>query len=385
MYFQRKGKNGTAVYVYHHTDGKNKPLPRSITKQLDGKMDWEVEDWMLWWAAVNAVSHRKPRASLGSLADLVDGCLGFMESQGLNKKTVSIHKDRLYDILPFFADKPIHDTWYLKIGELYSWMLDKDWTPQRHNACNVSFRAFYRWLQDQGIVKHRHSIALRNRPVLGRKTPLKYTLTPEQVLAHVASLSKPEFRLMALVGFFFSLRTDEVFGLRRSDFIAGSRAQIMEASKVMAKRGLYSKLVVNIRQCRRGSGEIYSPSNRKRGGIVSCFDAKAAKLIVELIKTIPKHPLLKDKDGKYTIEPPIIGHYKPNWWSVQWRTKGIPELTQKDLRRASLYWLGHYTEFNLVDLQNHARHTNPLTTSLYTRRPEEEFDSGQFDELDLDA
>ncbi len=75
---------------------------------------------------------------------------------------------------------------------------------------------------------------------------------------------------MVLLGYFFSLRTDEVFGLRKQDFIAGKRAAIFEAAKVMEKHGLYGKLVINIRQCRSADGTVYEPSSRKKGGIVAC-------------------------------------------------------------------------------------------------------------------
>ena len=64
---------------------------------------------------------------------------------------------------------------------------------------------------------------------------------------------------------------------------------------------------------------------------------------------------------------------------------GYPGMTLKDLRRASLYWLGHYSSVDLVALKNHARHRNVETTSLYTRRPLEDVsDLGGDGELNLD-
>ncbi len=72
-------------------------------------------------------------------------------------------------------------------------------------------------------------------------------------------------------------------------------------------------------------------------------------------------------------------------WSKMWKKAGINKITLKDLRRASLYWLGHYSELNFVDLKNHARHSQPSTTPLYVRRPEEAFDEVGGAMLDLDA
>ena len=69
----------------------------------------------------------------------------------------------------------------------------------------------------------------------------------------------------------------------------------------------------------------------------------------------------------------IIDTFKPDYWVKKWSKYGIPGVTLKDLRRASLYWLGHYSNLTFNGLRNHARHTNYDTTLLYTRRPEEDF------------
>jgi integrase len=235
----------------------------------------------------------------------------------------------------------------------------------------MAFRGFYKWLQLQNIVQHRHALMLVNAVMEGRNTPLKFTLTPDQVLAFAASQGATDLGLMALVGYFFSLRTDELFGLRKEDFLAGSRAEALEASKVMKKRGLYHRLVIYVRQCRRASGEIYAPTKRKRGGFVACFDETAARKIVKVISALP--------DGL------LFTQHTPGHYSKVWSANGITDITLKDLRRASLYYLGHYSDLNFVDLQNHARHNNPTTTALYTRRPEEAFDEGGENLLDLDA
>ena len=55
----------------------------------------------------------------------------------------------------------------------------------------------------------------------------------------------------------------------------------------------------------------------------------------------------------------------------------------KDLRRASLYWLGHHTQLGLIELKSHARHSKSDTTLLYLRRPNEELD--EVDDLNLEA
>ncbi len=44
----------------------------------------------------------------------------------------------------------------------------------------------------------------------------------------------------------------------------------------------------------------------------------------------------------------------------------------KDLRRASLYWLGHNTSITLIQMMKHARQKSEKSLQLYLRRPEEQ-------------
>lgn len=373
MYFQRKpGKVLPRVYVYVKRRDVAKALPRDLTRSLDGKEDWQIEEWMREYAALHSLPHRKLSVSLGGLDKKLDDFIKFLESQDKWKTTVATYRARLEDVLPFFMELPNYNEWYLKTGKLYDYMLNEaKLNPHAHNRANIAFRAFYRWMQDQDFIQHRHSLMLRNRPMPSRNTPLKYTLTPKQVLNWVRGRHSDEMKLIALLGYFFSLRTDELFGLKREAFLGGSAAAKLEAAKVMKAHRLYGRLVVNITECRRQDGTAYVPSSRKKGGIVACFNEQAAKLIVEIVKEV--------KPGRYLLEG------NPGWLAKKWSKTGIEDITLKDLRRASLYWLGHYSKLTFTDLQHHARHSNPSTTALYTRRPDEAFDKDELDPLDLDA
>jgi integrase len=368
MYKQLKGK---AVYVYRHENGKNIPLPRALTRHLDGKPDFEIDDWMRWYAALHSLDHRlPPKTGVPELNELVDRFLAFLKSQERNKVTINLHRIYLYDVLPFFKEKLNMETWYWEAGNLYDWMLENSWGVNKHNGANVSLRMFYRWLQERGLIKHRHALSLRNRPLNRSKTPLKFTLNREDVLASILYMPYKELQMLALLGYFFSLRPDEVFGLRKEDFIAGRGALHLEASRVMGRRNLFSQLVVRVSNCRRAGGEEYSPSTRKPGGWVACFDARAAKLILAFLKGSPEGLLIQ-------------GGVLPDCWKERWKKYGIPDVTLKDLRRASIYWLGHESELTFVELQRHARHVDPKTTSLYTRRPDEHLEEeelGEFEE-----
>ncbi len=105
MYFQRKPgrNNSTRVFVYHHSNGETKTLPRVLTKHLDTKADWEVDDWMRWYAAVNSIEHRMPfKVDLADLEDLLTRFLTCLMSQGKHPSTIQVYKDRLCEVLPYF-------------------------------------------------------------------------------------------------------------------------------------------------------------------------------------------------------------------------------------------------------------------------------------------
>lgn len=370
MFFQRKpGKKQDRVCVYYFKDNKQIALPRKLTKHLDGKEDWEVNDWIRWYEAVNSFNSPNVYADLGAFEKTLDKFLKHLEHQRLNKGTIKIYMRCLRLALPHFIKEPNLDVWYLKTGSLYDHLISLAISGDHHNRINQSFSVFYKWLQLQGLIKHRHGLMLMNRPSERSKTPLKRILTPDEVLIWVKAQTVSELKFMALAGYFLSLRTGETFGARKSDFAAGSKARMFEASKVLTKAGMPCSLVYNVQNCRRADGSKYTPTELKRGGIVGCFNAKAANLLVNLIN---------ESRNDY-----IIHAFNPEYWSKRWRKDGITGITLKDLRRASLYWLGHYTEITLVGLQNHARHTDPKTTALYYRRPDEVFEGDNF--LDLDA
>jgi hypothetical protein len=137
----------------------------------------------------------------------------------------------------------------------------------------------------------------------------------------------------------------------------------------MAAAGLYDRLLVKIyRQKSRGLNHMPDPKANSKG-LVACFSEEAAKIIVQELN-------LKERDE--TLFP-----FGADWYFKSWRRHGYPDLTLKDCRRASLYWLGHYTKLDVVALRNHARHKSIETTALYTRRPLDL--SVSADSLDLDG
>jgi hypothetical protein len=233
---------------------------------------------------------------------------------------------------------------------------------------NSALRGFWSWLQDERVVIT-GTPALRLRPHLrvAEATPLSREVTPKDVLDF--SFGCPEAELSGLLGYFFSLRPQEVFALKPSDFVAGSAALGTPASQTMARLGLYPRLVVQIERQRVQGGDTTPPKAHSKGW-VACFDEQAARRIVAILKT-------KSADQE-------LFTWGNDWLFELWSRHGIPDVSLKDLRRASCLWLGHHTRFREEPLSamRHMRHRKLDTTQGYLRAPEVEVSRGL---LDLDA
>jgi hypothetical protein len=359
-----------AVYVFDTVNGKQVALARKHTRHLDREPDHNVERWVQNWT----LTHNIKRPAEGTLTHqdtlkLLDQFGDYQRSRGKAPKTVDDYRRFLADyVLPFFVQvenlsEPTQ--WPTKSVRLYHHLhTTRQAGPRTVDVCNVALRQFWKWLVEEGVATG--TLHLRNSVKLANNTPLQFTLTPDQLLAH--NFKSPKIRLLALIGYFFSLRPQELVALRPCDFRAGSQAILLECCRVMNKAGLYNKFAVSVTRQRRGT-EFVTPK-RGSSGFVACFNERAAKEIVASLRGLAPDEL---------IFPARIDQ----WYKV-WRGEGYPGLTLKDLsRRASVYFLGHYGGLEFVGLKNHARHSDPATTALYVRRPGE--DQGEFTELDLDA
>jgi integrase len=365
-FWKRRNK---AVYVYSWKDGRQCVLPRSATKHLDSEPDHNIDTWVGNWALANE-AQRPPGTTLTNTETLrlVEDFCAYLEKRGKSPKTVVGHRHNLTaHVLPFFVElegltQP--SQWVFRSVRLYTHLSDtKALSPRLVNLCNISLRRFWEWLVEEQIAEG--ALKLRNAIEGVKKTPLKKAVVPDDVLK--AHFKRDDIRLLALIGYFFSLRPQEVIALRPMDFRAGSQAAALEACKTMTKAGLYGKFAVHIH--RQVSGKRMVAPKAGSEGMVACFSEAAAKEIVAA---------LKDRKKDERLFPSRMDQ-----WFKLWRRMGLKGVTMKDLRRASLYWLGHYGVLDFTALKNHARHSDPATTALYVRRPEE--DPGEFDELDLDA
>ncbi len=124
----------------------------------------------------------------------------------------------------------------------------------------------------------------------------------------------------------------------------------------MAAIGLFDGLVVDVVK-QRGVKKIEVGDPKKHSvGLVSVFDKGAAIRLVALIKAHGKDTLFQ---------------YGNRYYEYLWKEAGITNVTPKDLRRASAYWLANYSGMKRESLQLHLRHKNTQTTQLYYRRAKE--------------
>lgn len=365
MYFQRR--RGTQVLIYYRTSaGKLKTVPRSQISHLDHEPDHNVQAWIAEHVGRWEPAGGAPRDLLVSESKLtawVEAWVKHREKRGLGTKNTRTRAKHalLYDVIPYFLSmtpprtKP--ESWISASFGLVDWQEAQGVSEANRIHARTALRKWWKWLGDTRRILPGLDLPLDSTRRTAQLTPLAYTLTPDEVLKFATACTDERMRLMALLGYFASLRPQELFALHRADFTAGPAAADKECCRVMAKHGLFGKLLVNIHQQMTQAGELVPPKAFSRG-LVAIFNETAATMI--------RTSLLARKDPDK-----LLFDFKPNWNAELWKRGGIPGLTLHDLRKASIYWLGHYGGLEVVQLKNHARHSKIDTTMLYCRRPTE--------------
>lgn len=373
MAFWQRLKSGR-IKIYYSAGGKQQTLPKHLYAHLDNEPDHNVEAWIRGWEAKHERIAPGVEAPVitGAMKRHVEEYLAFLASRGKSPKTVADHKRMLHAyILPYFVGKnKLEDPndWPRVSARLAAWMRDAGESEHQILKANAAIRGFWEWMADEQHVLHGVSIRVRAPIVREQETPLGRVVLPAEVLEWARRCTREDVRFMGLVGYFFSLRPQETFELRRSDFVAGTAALGTEAGRIMARHKLYGRLAVNIQRQKTQAGDVTEPKAYSRG-YVACFSEQAARMVVDL---------LKDKEAGVDFFS-----YLPDWGYALWSRHGLPGISLKDLRRASIYWLGHHTDISdVMVLMKHARHRKVETTLKYLRRPEDQVAD---QELDLDA
>ena len=358
--WEYRGKKKDIVSVYYFVDKKRIRLPRTKVEHLDRLRPDQIDEWVAAWSRLHEV-HKRRKDSIKLPADwelLLKEFESYLaEERQLDRRTISDHLRHLRVALPFFVEKECRT---FNDFPAHSRLL-KDWlkdhmakTQRRIRSINISLRVFWNYLKTEKDLPLT-DIHLKADKAKKRHTPLKVTITPDEVLEFCSTALREDIKLIALLGYFFSLRPQEILAAKPENFMAGKKAAELDSGRAMGQAGLYDRLAFYCEQQQAYTGTKEPKSSSK--GWISCFDERAARLIVAMIK---------DKDRA----APLI-QMSLDVFIKLWRKHGFPNTKSKDMRRASLYHLGHFTNIPAVALKNHARHKYLETTMLYCRRPED--------------
>ena len=340
-------RNGTQVTCYL-TDGGVKAIPRKLTRHLDGKEASVIQEWLDTFVRLNTVQRERPDlvGVSGAMANLLTRYFEFMEAIGKSHTTIRAHKRCLVLACQFFENAPLAN-WPTTSKQFVTYVDTqkkvKKLESYRHGQV---LQMFWEWCQDEDLVTGPLPKKGRRFVKSQAATPLSRIVTPDEVL----SWQLPnDMKLLSLLCYFFSLRPQEA--LVPLSFLAGGKAVGLECCRVMADAGLYGRLAVDVQAQKGAMGNLTAPKANSKGW-VACFDERAARAISSL------------QGG----EVKILYQKKPNSYYRRWKSMGL-DVTLKDLRRSSCYWLGHNTTLSGFSIKNHMRHSTITTTELYLRRP----------------
>ena len=249
-------RNDGKVYAYtRYTDGKYHKKPRQIsrteTKKLDGQDDTQVEQWVRDYE-FRWEKNEKFQPDQVLLSDeLLSAYLEKYKLHLLKYRSKSTAFNRISTIrrysIPFFlSQKPPMKDPQLWVGvsvKMLEYFEKEKLSWSMICAINTDLRGFYKYLIEEGIVQHGRMLLLRfpKKSEGDKETPLPFVVTPDEMLKFCSGVADPKVKLMGSLGYFFSLRPQEVFGLKKSDFIAKKeKVTTLDCVKHMTKSGLFA-------------------------------------------------------------------------------------------------------------------------------------------------
>lgn len=343
-------------------DKFKKSVPRKLYRHLDTAPEHAIISWVATYEKQYEGKAWTPdRIPPSEWVTVLDAyCNYLLVRQGRDRITVQQYKGYIKNYtFEYFLQQnpPARDLtdWPGTSINLVDYMEKAGVTPSVINRTLICTRRFWQWL-----VMHRHvhaDLPLLPYTLKEQDTPLKALKTPSEVLEFVKGVEDKEVKVMAILGYFCSLRPQETFSAKTLKYAAGPAAEKLECSRIMKEAGLFGRLAIFLSSQVDKFGNVKQLKTKASGGWVSCFDKEAAELLAEVLR-----------DGGNLFTKPNKYYYK------LWKEIGLPGVSLKDLRRASLYHLGHNTRLadNPLNVQKHARHKNLTTTQKYMRRPDEQ-------------
>jgi hypothetical protein len=365
-------KRGKLVYVFVNLPGKTRTtaLPRSETQHLDGQPDHNILFFINEWERKQGLN-RPPTTN--HLQEYIKKFIThYKDVLNRHENTVKEHERFLINhIVPYYLalDPPLADPnyWPSKSIQMMAKLKEQDMSDGKIKRANLTLKLFYKWLTEENYVLGDGKILTRNPGRLKSQpqTPLKVMLTPEHIMKLAREQIDDDIALLLVFGYFFSLRTQESFGLMVDDIKAGSVVLNLECSKTMKSLGYWAGMVLKVDRQKEKNTKVSTPKNNSKGW-VCCWNKDAAAFIIKRL------------EGKKPEE--FIFKTVPNVLYKKWKDMEFG-FALKDLRRMSLYHLGHFSQITSIQLMKHARQKSEEALSLYLRRPEEDLESYQKLEL----
>ncbi len=365
MAFWNRDKSGRLqVYYYDPEKGKQVKLSRNYLRHLDHiKEDAAIDIWVKRWAADN-IKHQKtiPRVLLTTDEAYLFFEAFIEERKRFRNLSISTYKDAHTYFHKYVSEYfvTVHKekdvrNWSLYMAGFPGWLLKKNLSNKYIKKIILTCRQFGHYLAANHIITHKWLVLI---PVdnSSSATPLPRELKPKEVLKFAQSSSNSEVKLLALLGYFASLRPAETMALSVKDFYTGLQAiRVCKTQENFKKLKLGSKLTIHVNKQLRGT-LIDKPKTRGSVGYVAVWYAPAAREIGEL---------LKGKNGA------LFSKARETLF-ILWKEQGINGISLHDLRRSSGVYLGRTKQVPMLLLQEHMRHSSINTTMLYMRRPEQE-------------
>lgn len=350
---------------------------RAKSAHMDGWTEDQIEAWVQNYN-LTVASRRSGHAIVPEKVHvLVDEFTSYQRQGDLAEGTITHDRTNILHAAEYLATQTDQlPTWpQHTLGLPGYFKKKKKYSGAYINQIQISLRKFWRWLRvHKKLVSGELELEAVKGHARSQDTPLQFTLTPEHVIDFVKTCPDPTVRLLALCGYFASLRPQETFALLLSDFAVGAKARQLEACKVMKGHGLFDGMAVSIEKQQRPNKKMLKVKPKKNSkGIVAIFNEEAAQLLVAELRAL-----------QAVGRMPLFG-YNNKFYYELWKEFSTLGVTLKDLRRASIYYLGHHTNIKIEQLKEHARHKNIQTTSLYFRRPFEQLDAVENLTFDLDA
>lgn len=354
------------VQLYDPETRGPKKITRNLTKHLDNAGDDDIEKWIDLYISEN---RRQATRTLERVLMQNDEALTLFRSfiseraalRNLQGTTVE-EEQRRFDlhIAPFFVrERKQKDVriWEYHIPHLAQYLIDEGHlkTNQIKKVLAVLVR-FSKYLTLHNIISKPWTPIL---PTANKQapTPLEFDIKPEDVFSFCKTASD-RCALMALLGYFGSLRPEETFAITESDFYTAPQAyELALTYPRFKKHGLGSGLSLHVNKALKKGGVQGVPKNHFSHGYVNIWSQQAANTLAKLLPRFQNRPLCDGRSRDTLFK----------YW--QRHGKSRLKVTLHDLRRASGVYLGRTLDLPIFLLQDHLRHGDQASTEAYTRKP----------------